>query len=68
MADSWNWAGMMNRETSIYSSDTLVVRDRRQSRRWVIIGAVVALVLVAVLIAMMMGRSATQTKEQAAAR
>ena len=68
MADSWNWAGMMNRETSIYSSDTLVVRDRRQSRRWVIIGAVVALVLVAVLIAMMMGRSASQTKEQAAAQ
>jgi RND family efflux transporter MFP subunit len=57
---------MMNRESSIISSDTLVVRDRSDRRRWVIIGAVVALVLLAVGLAMMMGRDAGQSAEQAA--
>ncbi|HEX6604261.1 MAG TPA: efflux RND transporter periplasmic adaptor subunit [Sphingomicrobium sp.] len=44
----------MNRETSIHGS-TLVVRDRSRQRRWVIIGAVLALVLVALALMMMMG-------------
>ena len=36
--------GSMNRETSIYSSDSLVVVDRsRNRRRMVIIGAIAAL-------------------------
>ena len=46
--------GMMNRETSIRSSETLIVTDRSRQRRFVIIGAVVAVVLLAVLIALMM--------------
>ena len=46
----------MNRETSIRTSDTLVVTDRSQKRRWVIIAAVAILVLVIVAAAMMMGR------------
>ena len=46
----------MNRETSIRTSDTLVVTDRSQRRRWVIIAAVAIIVLVAVAAAMMMGR------------
>src|SRR5437763_959782 len=58
---------MMNRETSIYASDTLVVTDRsRQRRRWVIIGAVVAVLLV-VIVAVIMARSASNTKAQEAA-
>jgi RND family efflux transporter MFP subunit len=47
---------MMNRETSIRTSDTLVVTDRSQKRRWVIIAAVAILVLVIVAAAMLMGR------------
>ncbi|HEU4695386.1 MAG TPA: efflux RND transporter periplasmic adaptor subunit [Sphingomicrobium sp.] len=46
----------MNRETSIRTSDTLVVTDRSQKRRWVIIAAVAILVLVIVAAAMLMGR------------
>jgi len=57
----------MNRETSIHSSDTLVVVDRsRQRRRWLIIGAVVVALLVIVL-AVMWGRSSTDTKAAQAA-
>jgi HlyD family secretion protein len=42
---------MMNRETSIRTSDTLVVTDRSSRRRWVIIGAVlVVLALVAAIL------------------
>jgi RND family efflux transporter MFP subunit len=47
---------MMNRETSIRTSDTLVVTDRSQKRRWVIIAAVAIFVLVIVAAAMLMGR------------
>src|SRR4051794_38740228 len=50
--------GMMNRETSFRTSDTLIVSDRSRQRRWVIIGAVVALLaVVAVLLMMMSGSS-----------
>jgi HlyD family secretion protein len=57
---------MMNRETSIHSSDVLVVTDRsRQRRRWVIIGAVVA-ALVILGLAVMLGRGAADKGPQAA--
>ena len=56
----------MNRETSIHSSETLVVVDRsRQRRRMVIIGAIAALALLVIGIAVMM--SGSKSKEQAAA-
>jgi HlyD family secretion protein len=57
---------MMNRETSIHSSDTLVVVDRSRRRRWVIIGVVVAAIF-AIGLAVMIGRNAARTKEAAAA-
>jgi RND family efflux transporter MFP subunit len=57
---------MMNRETSIYSSDTLVVTDRsRQRRRYIIIAAVLA-ALVVVVAAVMLGRGASKTDAPAA--
>jgi RND family efflux transporter MFP subunit len=51
---------MMNRETSIRSSDTLVISDRSRNRRWLIVGAIV-IALVVVAAAIMMGRSSTKT-------
>src|SRR3982750_2664632 len=58
---------MMNRETSFHSSDTLVVVDRSRQRRWLIIGAVVILAIIAIGVAMMMNRSATKAKAPRAA-
>ena len=58
---------MMNRETSFYSSDTLVVVDRSRRRRLVIIAAIALIALVVIIAAVLMGRSATSSKEQAAA-
>ena len=56
----------MNRETSIYSSDTLVVTDRsRQRRRYIIIAAVLAALLI-VVAAVMLGRGASKTDAPAA--
>jgi HlyD family secretion protein len=56
---------MMNRETSIHSSDLLVVTDRsRQRRRWVIIGAVV-LALAILGLAVLFGRGAGEKGQQA---
>lgn len=54
---------MMNRETSIRSSDTLVVTDRARNRRWVIIGAII---IAAVLLgaALMMRNSASKGGSQ----
>ena len=50
----------MNRETSIHSSDTLVVVDRsRNKRRLLIVGALAALALLVIGIAVIMGRSST---------
>jgi HlyD family secretion protein len=46
---------MMNRESSIHGS-TLVVTDGSSRRRWVIIAAVVVLALLALGLALMMGR------------
>ena len=45
----------MNRETSIHSSHTLIVDDRARQRRWVIVGAIVALVAIAAVLFMVMG-------------
>jgi RND family efflux transporter MFP subunit len=50
----------MNRETSIHSSDTLVVVDRsRNKRRLLIVGALAALALLVIGIAVIMGRGST---------
>src|SRR6478672_5135277 len=46
---------MMNRETTIRTSDTLVVTDRSRARRWVIIGAVALVALIVIGAYMMMG-------------
>jgi len=55
----------MNRETSIRTSDTLVVRDGASRRRWIIAAAVaVALVVVA---GILMGRGAGETAAPAGA-
>jgi HlyD family secretion protein len=58
---------MMNRETSIRTSDTLVVTDGASRRRWIIIGAVAIAVLVVVAAAMLMGRGASEKASTAAA-
>ena len=55
----------MNRETSIHSSDTLIVRDGSRRKRGLIIGAVVA--LVALLIAFMLFSGGEEKPESAAA-
>jgi RND family efflux transporter MFP subunit len=53
----------MNRETSIYSSDTLVVVDgSRRRRRMVIIGAIAALALFVLGLAVIMGQRAGNDK------
>jgi len=44
----------MNRETSFHTSDTLVVTDRSRQRRWVIIGAVLVVAIVAIALFLMM--------------
>lgn len=49
----------MNRETSIHAHDTLIVTERRQNRRWVIIAAVVVALLAIGLIVMKMHASKT---------
>jgi len=57
----------MNRETSIRTSDTLVVTDRSQGRRWVIIAAVLLVVLVAIGAAMFMRHGSNASDQKAAA-
>ena len=44
----------MNRETTLRASDTLIVTDRSRQRRWIIIGAVVLLAVVAIGLFLMM--------------
>jgi HlyD family secretion protein len=58
---------IMNRETSIHSSDTLVVVDRSRRRRQLVIAAVVGAVLLVVLLAVFMGRGASHKPAQQAA-
>lgn len=57
----------MNRETSIRSSDTLIVTDRSRQRRRVILGAVVFIAVVVLVLAVVMGRSANKAAPQAGA-
>ena len=52
----------MNRETTFQSSDTLVVVDRSRRRRMILIVAAV-LALVAITVAIVMARNASQTRE-----
>ena len=56
---------MMNRETSFHTSDTLVVTDSSRKRRWLIIGVVAALAVLALAFILMRGGKGSQ--EQAAA-
>ncbi|MFL6744273.1 MAG: efflux RND transporter periplasmic adaptor subunit [Sphingomicrobium sp.] len=58
---------MMNRETSFHASDTLVVTDRSSRRRWVIIGAVVALAAFAAILIMVMGGGDKKSPDTAGA-
>ncbi|MEP7129544.1 MAG: efflux RND transporter periplasmic adaptor subunit [Sphingomicrobium sp.] len=55
----------MNRETSIRTSDTLVVTDRSSRRRWVIIGAVVVLALLVALLVFARSGSKTDSAQSA---
>ena len=56
----------MNRETTFHSSDTLIVRDGSRRKRWLIIGAVVA-VLALVLAYMMFSSGGEEQKAADAA-
>ncbi|MEA3058006.1 MAG: HlyD family secretion protein [Sphingomonadales bacterium] len=58
----------MNRETSIRTSDTLVVTDRSSRRRWVIIGALVVLVLAVALLVFARSGSKTDSAQSADAK
>ena len=59
----------MNRETSIHSSDTLVVVDRSRRRRQLIIAAAVAVLLLAVALFFLFGRGGEdEAAKQAAAQ
>ena len=49
----------MNRETSIHSSDALVVVDRSRRRRQLVIAAAIAVVLIVVIFAVVLGRGAS---------
>lgn len=55
----------MNRETSFRTSDTLVVTDRSNQRRWVIVAAVVG-VLAIIAVAMMLMRGGSKPDQAAA--
>jgi len=57
---------IMNRETSIHSSDTLVVVDRSRRRRQLIIAAAVGLALLLVILALTMGRGTSDKPAQGA--
>jgi RND family efflux transporter MFP subunit len=57
---------IMNRETSIHSSDTLVVVDRSRQRRRLVIAAVVGLAVILLAVALVMSRSASHKPVQGA--
>jgi RND family efflux transporter MFP subunit len=57
---------MMNRETSIHSSDTLVVVDRSRRRRQIVIALVAVAALIVLALAMTMGRNASKQPEAGA--
>src|SRR4051812_40703351 len=58
---------MMNRETSIHSSDTLVVVDRSRRRRMMIIAAAAALIVL-LIVGLLMARGGGSDQAQQAAR
>ncbi|MFL6761881.1 MAG: efflux RND transporter periplasmic adaptor subunit [Sphingomicrobium sp.] len=57
----------MNRETSIHSSDTLVVTDRSRRRRMIVIAAAAAVIVILVVAALIMSRASDKAAQQAAA-
>ena len=59
--------GRMNRETSIHSSDTLVVVDRSRQRRRLLIAAAAGVVLLVIVLAVILGRGASDKSAQQAA-
>ena len=52
----------MNRETSIHSSDTLVVVDRSRRRRRLLIAAIAAIAVIVIALALIYGRGGGDTK------
>ena len=58
---------IMNRETSIHSSDTLIVVDRSRRRRQLMIAAGVAIVLLVVILLVAMSRGGAPKQPQGAA-
>lgn len=56
--------GRMNRETSIHSSDTLVVVDRSRQRRRLLIAAAAGVVLLVIVLAVVLGRGASDKSAQ----
>jgi len=58
---------MMNRETTIHSSDTLIVTDRARQRRWMIVGALALIAVIVLGVAAIMGRSASNSSARQAA-
>ncbi|MGE5064146.1 MAG: efflux RND transporter periplasmic adaptor subunit [Myxococcales bacterium] len=54
----------MNRETSIHSSDTLVVVDRSRQRRRLLIAAAAGVVLLVIVLAVVLGRGASDNSAQ----
>jgi len=58
---------MMNRETTIHSSDTLIVTDRARQRRWMIVGALALIAVIVLGVAAIMGRSASNSSAKQAA-
>jgi len=58
---------IMNRETSIHSSDTLVVVDRSRRRRQLVIAAGIAIALIVVILLVVMSRGGSPKPAQNAA-
>lgn len=56
----------MNRETSIHSSDTVVVVDRSRGRRRIVIAAAIALAFILLILAIALGRGSPDKAQQAA--
>jgi RND family efflux transporter MFP subunit len=57
---------IMNRETSIHSSDTLVVVDRSRRKRQIVIGAVAGIAIILLALFLMMGRTSNKPPQGAA--
>jgi len=57
----------MNRETSIRSSDTLVVVDRSRRQRQIVIGAAIGVLIILVAIGLLMARSSNKPAQGAGA-